>query len=282
MQPPPHPYTQLVLLGTGTPNAEPDRSGMALAIIVNDTPYLIDFGPGIVRRATAAVARGITALRPANLTHAFLTHLHSDHTAGYPDLILTPWVLGRAQSLTVCGPPGLQAMTDHVLSAYAADIHERRTGLEPANDQGYRVQVREIAPGVCWRDDNVEVTAFPVQHGSWPAFGYKFVTPDRTMVISGDTAPVESVVEHSTGCDVLVHEVYSATGFATRPPKWQRYHAAVHTSTHELAAIAARARPGLLVLVHQLRWGVSEDDLLGEIRARYDGAVVSGHDFDVY
>lgn len=274
--------TQLVLLGTGTPNAEPDRGGTSVAIVVHNTPYLVDFGPGVMRRATAAVQQGITALTPANLTRAFLTHLHSDHTAGYPDLILTPWVLGRAEPLVVFGPPGLQAMTEHVLHAYAADIDERVNGLEPANDRGYRVHVHEITPGVCWQDDHVTIEAFPVQHGSWPAFGYKFTTPDRVIVISGDTAPVESVVTHSTGCDVLVHEVYSVAGFATRPPVWQHYHAAVHTSTHELAAIAHRAQPGLLVLVHQLRWGISEADLVQEIRDHYDGAVVSGRDLDVY
>jgi ribonuclease BN (tRNA processing enzyme) len=110
--------TQIVLLGTGTPPADPDRSGPATAIVVNGTPYLIDFGAGVVRRAKAAVAeRGITALEPTNLRVVFLTHLHSDHTVGYPDLILTPWVLGRRVPLEVYGPTGIKAMTDHILEA---------------------------------------------------------------------------------------------------------------------------------------------------------------------
>ena len=121
---------QVVLLGTGTPNAEPERAGSALAIIANEIPYLVDFGPGVVRRANAACQRGLQTLALPNLTTAFLTHLHSDHTAGYPDLILTPWVLGRDQPLQVFGPAGIKAMTHHILSAYQADIQERLAGLD--------------------------------------------------------------------------------------------------------------------------------------------------------
>jgi ribonuclease BN (tRNA processing enzyme) len=128
----------------------------------------------------------------------------------------------------------------------------------------------------------VRVEAFPVQHGSWQAFGFRFTTPDRSVVVSGDTAPVETIVEQSRDCDLLIHEVYAAAGFRTLPPAWQRYHAQVHTSSHELAQIAAQARPGLLVLYHQLFWGTSEQELLYEIQKRYDGPVVSGKDLDVY
>ena len=113
--------TKLVLLGTGTPPADPDRSGPASAIVVNDTPYLIDFGAGVVRRAMAAVAeRGIEALDPVKLRVVFLTHMHSDHTVGYPDLILTPWVLGRRVPLEVYGPAGLEEMTSTFLPRTAS------------------------------------------------------------------------------------------------------------------------------------------------------------------
>ena len=109
--------TRIVLLGTGTPNADPDRSGPAVAVIVGKTPYLVDFGPGVVRRAAAAYKKGVKALKVTNIRTVFLTHLHSDHTAGYPDLILTPWVLGREKPLEVYGPEGLAEMTDHILAA---------------------------------------------------------------------------------------------------------------------------------------------------------------------
>ena len=274
--------TQLVLLGTGTPNADPDRMGPCVALVVNGQPYLVDFGPGVVRRAAAACRAGIAGLAAQHLTRAFVTHLHSDHTSGYPDLIFTPGVLGRCTPLEVYGPIGLGHMTEHILQAYREDLRERIEGLEPANPAGYVVNAHEIEPGLVYQDKNVQVHAFAVRHGAWPAFGFKFITPDRSIVISGDTAPVESIAEQARGCDILVHEVYSEKGFAARPVDWQKYHAAVHTSTHELGRLAAQARPKLLVLYHQLCWGISEEELVAEVRLFYDGEVVSGRDLDVY
>jgi ribonuclease BN (tRNA processing enzyme) len=273
---------RIVLLGTGTPNAEPDRSGPSVAIVVGDTPYIVDCGPGVVRRATAAQAAGIEALEPKKLTRLFLTHLHSDHAAGYPDLILTPWVLDRREPLEVYGPPGTQAMTEHILAAYREDIRDRLSGLEPIEAEGYLVQAHEIEPGVVYRDERVSVEAFPVVHGSLPSFGFKFEAPDRAIVLSGDTAPTETVIQAAQGCDVLVHEVYSRSRFEQLPPAWRDYHSSMHTSTRELAVIASRAGPGLLVLYHQLFWGQTEEELLSEIRQGYDGEVVSGRDLKVY
>jgi len=282
-QAPEHGKTQIVLLGTGTPNADPDRSGPATAIVVNDTPYLIDFGPGVVRRAAAAFRKGIKGLEVKNLSRAFATHLHSDHTAGLADLILTPWVLERAAPLEVYGPQGIAAMTDHILEAYREDIDIRLRGGEPSNKTGYKVVAHEIKPGVIYKDANVTVKAFRVDHGSWrEAYGFRFETADRTIVISGDCRPSQSIIENCNGCDVLIHEVYSTTGFAKRPPEWQKYHSRYHTSSRELAELANKARPGLLVLIHQLFWGTSEEDLLKEVRRSYSGKVVSGHDLDIY
>jgi ribonuclease BN (tRNA processing enzyme) len=275
--------TQVVILGTGTPNPDPDRSGPSVAIIVNDTPYIVDFGPGVVRRAAAAHRMGIKGLAMPKLTRAFVTHLHSDHTVGYPDLIFTPWVLERETRLEVYGPKGLKAMTDHILKAYQEDIRIRLDGLEPANDTGYKVKAHEIKPGVVYKDQNVTVRAFLVKHGSWQqAFGYRFDTPDRSIVISGDCAPSESVIEHCNGCDVLIHEVYSEAGFKTRTPVWQKYHSTFHTSSRQLGQIATRAKPGLLILYHQLFWGRSDEDLVNEVRQFYEGKVVSGSDLAVF
>ncbi len=272
----------VVLLGTGTPIPDPDRSGPAVAVVVGEVPYIVDFGPGVVRRVAAAHANGVAELEMGNLCRAFLTHLHSDHAAGYADLILTPWVEGRAEALELYGPPGSKEMTRHVLAAYREDIHERLAGPEPANDTGYHVNAHEIEPGLVYRDGEVMVEAFAVRHGSWPAFGFKFGAPDRTIVISGDTAPTESIVQAAQGCDILIHEVYSVAGLRQHTPARQRYHSSVHTSSYELAEIASRARPGLLVLYHQLLWGTSEQELLQEVKTGYDGDVVSGRDLDLY
>ena len=225
--------TKLVLLGTGTPNACPNASGPASAVVVGNRAYLVDFGPGVVRQASKAYFNGIDALRPDLLCTAFCTHLHTDHTAGYADLIFTPWVLERETPLKVFGPKGLQHMTDHILEAYATDIDFRIHGFEKANENGYKVDVTEIGneknPGIIYQDEYVSVEAFPVSHGTLTCYGYKFVTADRTIVISGDTAPLELVAKKAAGCDILLHEVEYAAGISAREPKWQKYHKEVHT-----------------------------------------------------
>ena len=187
--------TKLVLLGTGTPNACPDASGPSSAVVVGDRAYLVDFGPGVVRQAAKAYRNGIDALRPDRLVTAFCTHLHTDHTAGYPDLIFTPWVLERKEPLRVFGPKGIRDMTEHLLKAYKVDTDFRINGFEKANEVGYRVETQEINSGVIYRDDRVTVEAFPVSHGTLESYGFKFTTPDRVIVISGDTAPLEIVAE---------------------------------------------------------------------------------------
>jgi pimeloyl-ACP methyl ester carboxylesterase len=128
--------TKVVLLGTGTPVPDPDRSGPATVIVVDDHAYLIDMGPGVVRRAEAAALRGVTAVEPGNLKVAFATHLHSDHTAGYSDLIFTGWTSGRRDPLEVYGPSGLQSMTEHILQAYRVDIETRTNPDGPMRDAG--------------------------------------------------------------------------------------------------------------------------------------------------
>lgn len=276
--------TRVVMLGTGTPNADPDRSGPAVAIVVDGEAYLVDAGPGIVRRAAAAERNGIRALAPSRLSRVFITHLHSDHTLGLPDLVFTPWTLERTAPLQVFGPPGIAEMTRHISAAWEPDIRNRIDGLEPANETGYKVNARELKPGVVYKDSLVTVRAFAVPHGDWAvAYGYRFETPDRVIVVSGDTRAGNAVADACNGCDVLLHEVFSAERFKTRPPEWQRYHARAHTSTTELASIAKRARPGLLVLYHQLYWGSTDADLIRELRAAgYHGKVESARDLAVW
>ncbi len=280
--------TQVVILGTGNPNPDPERSGPAIAIVVNGSAYLVDSGPGIVRRAAAANRNGITPLAAPNLKMVFLTHLHSDHTLGLPDLIFTPWVMGRREPLRIFGPTGTKSMTQNILAAWSADIDMRLHGGEPANPTGHKAAATDIKPGIVYRDGNVTVTAFAVPHGSWKeAFGYRFDTringqPDRSIVISGDTRYAPAIAAACKGCDVLLHEVYSQPGFDKREPEWRAYHSRFHTSSGDVARIATQAKPGLLVLYHQLFWGTTEDDLLKEVQRGYSGKVVSAKDLDVY
>jgi ribonuclease Z len=284
--------TQVVLLGTGTPPADPDRSGPATAVIVNDTAYLVDFGAGVVRRAKSAVVdKGIAALDPVKLRVVFATHLHSDHTVGYPDLILTPWVLGRRAPLEVYGPRGIKAMTDHVLQAYSADfearMRDRKLYTVGAFPEGHAVNAHEIRAGVVYKDANVTVTAFPTKH-AMESFGYRFDANDRSIVISGDTNPTQAMIDACNGCDVLIHEVLTHD-WLSRRPDFLDYAAQHHTTTTQLIELATKARPALLILYHaslSLRPTVDSERstpaaLLSEMSG-YRGRVVVGRDLDVY
>ncbi len=278
---------KLVILGTGTPNADPERSGPAVAVVAGERSYLFDAGPGIVRRAArAARDLDLPALEAARLERVFLTHLHSDHTTGLPDLLLAPFVLDRPGPLQIAGPPGTRKMVRHIEEAWTEDVHMRLFGLEPReeNPDAWRGGVLETTGGLVHEDEAVRIEALPVDHGSWPyALGYRIDTQGGVIVISGDTRPSETIVQECDGCSILVHEVYSSKAFQDRPPAWRRYHSRVHTSTEELARVAQRARPKLLVLYHQLFWGVSDEDLVAEIRtAGYDGPVVSAGDLSVF
>lgn len=279
------------MLGTGTPRPDPDRSGPATAVVVNDTPYLVDFGPGVIRRATAAYEKGIAALGfgGINIKTVFLTHLHSDHTVGYPDLIFTPWVMGRREPLDVYGPKGIAAMTDHILKAWQVDIDGRTNGINRHNSTGYKVNAHEIAAGVIFRDRNVKVTAFPVRHEEMTdSFGFRFDTPDRVIVLSGDTSPVQSLIDHSQGCDVLIHEAYSMESYHQVSPRSQEFRRCHHTSSAELAQIANEVRPGLLVIYHRSNagGGLARLDhgqvLIDELKRDYAGEVVAARDLDVF
>ena len=273
--------SSIIILGTGTPNPDPERSGPAVAVVVNQTAYLVDAGPGVIRRAAQAETRyQITGLKAESLGVVFLTHLHSDHTVGLPDVIHTGWVAERAAPLRLFGPNGTREMAEHLTRAWSKDIRVRSEGDQPHTKNGWKVDATDIRPGVIYQDSNVTVTAIPVGHTNWDeAFAYRFQTSDRVFVISGDAVPTEAVADACNGCDILVHEVYSQERWKTIPADWQRYHAGSHTSTAGLAALARRARPKLLVLYHQLYWGASDEDLLREVReAGYDGPVVSASD----
>ncbi len=278
---------KVIILGSGTPIPDPSRSGPCVAVVVNGQAYLFDAGTGVVRQAEAAAEKfGIGALEATHLTRLFVTHLHSDHTLGYADLILTPWVVGRHQPLEVYGPQGIAAMTEHLKQAYAADIKVRTEGLEGLNSAGLAINVHEIAAaGLVYTDANVMVRAIAVKHGSWAqAFGYAIDAGGRRIVISGDTVPSEAITEACRGCDVLVHEVYSEDRFElVYGPLHGQYHRKSHTSTRQLAELASRAKPKLLVLYHQLYFGPPQEvDLVNEIRRTYSGNVVSGRDLTEY
>lgn len=274
--------THVIMLGTGMPFPDPKAQGPATAVTVGDRIFLFDAGPGAERQMTAA---GLP-VRGGPVTAIFLTHLHSDHTLGLPDLILTSWVMGRRTPLRIFGPPGTRTMTDHIIAAWAEDIAIRTNAKERSAAGGYKVDVREITGGVLYDSAGVRITAIPVLHGAWKyAFGYRIDAPGRIIVISGDTRPSPALERAAASADILIHEVYPSVRLKVelRPggDTWPDYMRSFHTSDRELGAIASRAKPKLLVLYHVVRMGGTDEELLAGVKAGgFAGKTVVAHDLD--
>jgi len=271
---------QIVLLGTGTPNLNAQRTGQATALVFGGRAYLVDCGAGVMPRLAQAQANGVDGLDPTRLSAVFISHLHADHTLGYADVILSTWINGRTEPLRVYGPRGLRAMTDHLLAAYDADIRERTHSLEGLARDTLTVDVHEIEPGVCYADDTLQVEAFAVDHGGLQAFGYTFRAGARTVVLSGDTTPLDVVARQATGADVLIHNAYSEGAVKQRPPEAWAIRRALLTSTRQLADIAGRALPKRLILHHLESWD-DPAQLIAEVREGYAGEVTIANDGDV-
>jgi len=276
--------TSVVLLGTGMPAPDPAAQGPATAVVVGERIFLFDAGPGVMRQMAAA---GLP-FRGGPITAVFLTHLHSDHTLGLPDVIFTSWVMGRKARIRVIGPRGTRAMVGHIESAWSEDVDMRTHGLEHGTPDGWRTDVRETQGGVVYDSAGVRIRAFKVKHGGWKwAFGYRVDTPGKSIVISGDTAPSDSLLAYATGVDVLVHEVYPEVRLKVedRPggDDWPHYMRSFHTSDRELGALAARAKPRLLVLTHLVRMGGTDAELEKGIRdGGWSGPLVIGRDLARY
>eukprot|EP00164_Ancoracysta_twista_P015938 GFYU01026545.1.p1 GENE.GFYU01026545.1~~GFYU01026545.1.p1 ORF type:complete len:266 (+),score=45.59 GFYU01026545.1:29-799(+) len=213
---------QLMLVGTGFPNPSVAYSGPSTAVLLNGKFHLFDVGPGTeLRLNMLCTERNMTAACPEAVRTTFFTHLHSDHTTGVPEFILNSWVLGRDGPIEFYGPPGTEAMVSGIMTAYAADIEERKSSGEPMFPEGYHVDAHDIDAGYIYKiiatgDKDVDgdhdgisttvhvteaiqqqmegaqhdftVTAFNVRHGSFPhAYGYRIedATTGKRIVISG-------------------------------------------------------------------------------------------------
>jgi ribonuclease BN (tRNA processing enzyme) len=272
----------LIVLGSGTPVPDPERSGPSYALVYGERTFLFDAGAGVMRRAAAA------GLPIDGFTHVFLTHLHSDHTLGLADVILTTWVMGRAQPMALSGPPGTRAMVRHLLAAFAEDVRLRTGGLERGQRGGQRTNVTETRGGVVYDQAGVRITAVRVRHGGWPhAFGYLIELPNRRIVLSGDTGPSEELAAAARGADLLVHEAYPAAHLRpeNRPggEQWPAYMRSFHTSDEEVGRMAAAAGVRRLVLSHVVWMGAPPADAIaGTRRGGYTGELFVARDLDAY
>ncbi|MBL0937923.1 MAG: MBL fold metallo-hydrolase [Gemmatimonadaceae bacterium] len=272
----------LIVLGSGTPVPDPERLGPAYAFVFGDQTLLFDAGAGVMRRVAGA------GLRIDGFTSVFLTHLHSDHTLGLPDVLLTTWVMGRRTPQRLIGPPGTERMTASILDAWKDDIAVRTDGLERGQPGGQRADVREITGGVVHDSAGLKVTAIAVPHGEWKhAFAYVIETPTRRIVLSGDAAPGPALEAAARDADVLVHETYPEMRLRpeARPggDAWPRYMRSVHTSDREVGVLAAKAGVKLVVLSHVVRMGGTDAELVAGVRrGGYNGPLRVARDRDVY
>jgi ribonuclease BN (tRNA processing enzyme) len=193
-------------------------------------------------------------------------------------------------------------MTEHILEAYQIDIETRTNseGNQRAISNGWKVNAHEIESGIVYKDGNVTVTAFPTKH-AMTSYGYRFDTSDRRIVISGDTGPTEETIKACSGCDILIHDAQTLDLYAKMPERLHSFVAKYHTTTAQLAALAAKANPKLLVTYHTIafRPGIAppkflssistpgasrstEEILEDELGSRYSGRFIIGHDLDVY
>ena len=278
--------TKLIILGSGTPNPDPERYGSGYAVIVNESAYIVDFGPGIVRRISAMSPTwggDFKSMELQNINTAFLTHIHSDHSGALADLILTPWIMGRDVPLKLYGPSGLEAMSKNITEAYIDDINYRLYGSQPANELGFKTNVTEIVDdGSIYKDKNVEVIAFKNDHGDFKnSFGFLFITDDKRILFSGDTAVSANLKKYGNDLDILVHEVFSSETFVNKTKDWQIYHQAHHTSSIDLGIIADELQPKKLVMSHILFWGASEESILNDIGVNFSGQAIIAKDLMV-
>jgi ribonuclease Z len=264
----------VLLIGTGFPRPDPEHAGACTVVIARDKWFAVDAGRGATMRIAA------TDLKYASFKAVFLTHLHSDHTAGLPDLFDTSWQFGRRSvPLELYGPPGTKRLADAMLAFFAEDIHLRRDLLEKHPAAGATIRTHIVKEGVVYDDGDVKVTAFTVDHKPVPyAFGYRFESHGETVVVSGDTRPTPNLVRYAKGADVLVLEAYLPEFFdKVDTPEVAARLKSYHTSAEEAGAIAAAAGVKTLVLTHLIP-GNANETFRERAALKFKGTIVVGRD----
>jgi len=269
---------QITLLGTGNPRPNMERFGPSILVEAGAQRLLIDAGRGNAQQLFAIGQRPVLI----GVDAVLLTHLHSDHTVGLPDLWLTGWLFGRARPLPLLGPTGTAAMAGHLTQAYAWDIATRSKD-ERLPPEGVRFEATDVTPGVVWNRDGLTVTAFVVDHGdiAAPAFGYRVDYRGRSAVLSGDMRYDERILTHARGVDVFVLEVMSPEVEARRGQVDPAAMASVlrrHISPDQAGTLFAMAKPRLAVFTHVVPSPATAEDLVPVARKTYQGPLAAGYD----
>lgn len=267
------PIIKVTLLGTGSPQPIMDRFGPSILVQAGGQSLLFDAGRGCLQR-----------LRQINLAYdklnaLFLTHLHSDHVVGLPDLWLTGWLLsGRKVPLEVFGPEGTADMIGYLQKAFVFDI-KIREGDDKAAENGSKLLVSEIKQGLIYDKEGVKVISFEVDHYPVvPAFGYRIEYKGHSVVLSGDTRYSENLIRFAKGTDLLIHEVAIAPDTLSKSDT--RYNIlAHHTTPEQTARVFSEVKPKLAAYSHIVKlYGATEQEILKRVKANYTGPVVMGED----
>ncbi len=273
---------RVTLLGTGSPPPSMRRFGPGVLVQAGGQHLLIDSGRGVTQRLLQV---GLTV---GAIEALFITHLHSDHVVGIPDLWLTGWLEAgfgqRKGPFRVFGPAGSQNLMDGLVKAYDWDIKARIADqkLDPAN---LRPEVTEIRQGVIYDKNGVKVTAFDVDHGELlkPAFGFRIDYGSRSVTISGDTRFSENLISHATGTDLLIHQVAAVREELLASPVFKSI-LSHHTKPDEAGTVFTRVKPKLAVYYHLSLLGtpkvpsVTEQEVVEMTRKTYAGPLLVGED----
>ena len=267
---------RVTLLGTGAPPPSIERFGPSTLVEVGREKFIFDAGRGAMQRLHQL---GIAF---NEITGLFLTHHHSDHVVGFPDLWLTGWIGRpwgkRSAPLPVWGPAGTREMMEHLPKAFHVDIRVRSKSYPP---DGVALLAQEISEGSVLDKDGITIRAFEVDHGGedLPAFGYRIDYGGRSAVLSGDTTFNENLIDHARGADLLVHEVTAVAGSAAENPEQLKRISSNHTTPQQASEVFARVEPKLAVYNHLLLFGnATARDLIPATRQKYAGPLVVGED----
>lgn len=270
---------RVTLLGTGSPTPSLERFGPSTLVEAGDSKLLFDCGRGVTQRLLQ-----IDEPFP-RIDKLFLTHLHSDHVVGIPDLMLTGWLRARKTPFQVWGPEGTRDMMSHLVDAFQFDIHTRRED-ERLSREGITVIGTDIQQGVMIEIDGVKVTTFEVEHGPVkPSFGYRIDYAGRSIALSGDTRFSQNLIEHARGVDLLVHEVLAPRAFGAQiahlsPAQMQRV-MDYHVTPEQAGEVFSRVKPKLAVYSHIVPGHEVDQEVIQGTRKTYSGEIAVGEDLMV-